>query len=96
MRNLHFTLPSKPNEGVAFNSTILDVWLGKTLIGAIIQTRRNLPEGASTDRFYVATREGVAIPETDSYTLTACLCKLDDCLNLSCPPALLIEAMMAE
>lgn len=85
-QDLHFKIPDSANTGVNFNAPLLDAYLGDRLLGSIIQTKRNLPDGAATDRFYLANQNGECVSETDSYTLPACLSKIDDCLQQSCPP----------
>jgi hypothetical protein len=90
---LHFKIPDSANVGVNFNAPILDAYLGERKLGSIIQTKRNLPDGAAADQFYLANSSGEAVPETDAYTLPACLAKLEACLDQSCPPKQLMDAL---
>jgi hypothetical protein len=80
MQNLHFKLPDVPDTGVGFNTILLDVYWNTHKIGSIVQTKQNLPDGASADRFYLANPKGIEVKRTDSYTLAACLRKTEDCL----------------
>lgn len=73
MSELTFKIPNPLNHGPHFNAPILDVYLDNQPIGSLIQTKRNLPDGASTDRFYLANTQGASINETDSYSLSSCL-----------------------
>lgn len=92
--SLYYRKSDSKKQGVSQFAPLLDVYIGKKCIGTIMQTKRNLPDGASADRFFLSNPDGIEVSATDAYTLFACLEKIDLCLKYSCPPRELLEYLV--